>query len=248
MSMGTRRESLFDRAAAAIPEVEAELRVPLDERAAAFFDVDNTMLRGASIFALARGLAARHFFSGTDMAGFAWKIFDEYLIGKLWPGTLALAQTHLDAGQRVWLVTATPLELADVIANRLGLTGALGTVSEVRDGRYTGRLLGQPMHGPAKAAAVRELAIREGLELERCAAYSDSANDIPLLSMVGTPTAINPDHGLRTHARTQGWPVHDYRRQRRTWRVTAPGVAAAGLAAGVGIGLAVSRQRPEDPR
>jgi HAD superfamily hydrolase (TIGR01490 family) len=288
MSMGTRRESLFDRAAGAIPEVEAELVVPVDARAAAFFDVDNTMLRGASVFALARGLAARHFFSRSDLAGFAWKqakfavggkenrsdmaaatqaalgfvagrevaelvdlveeIFDEYLIGKLWPGTLALAQTHLDAGQRVWLVTATPIELADVIAHRLGLTGALGTVSEVSEGRYIGRLLGHPMHGPAKATAVRELAIREGLELERCAAYSDSANDIPLLSMVGRPTAINPDHALRTHARTQGWPVHDYRRRRRTWRVTAPGVAAAGLAAGVGIGLAVSRQRPEVPR
>ena len=52
-----------------------------------------------------------------------------------------LAQQHLDAGQRVWLVTATPVELASIIAHRLGLTGALGTVAEVVDGKYTGRLV-----------------------------------------------------------------------------------------------------------
>lgn len=281
------REPWFDPAAPAVPEVEAELQVPIDPRAAAFFDVDNTMLRGASLYHLARGLAARDFFSPTDLAGFAWKqarfqiggkenradmaaateaalgfvagrqvaelaelvedIFDESLSARLWPGTLALAQSHLDAGQRVWLVTATPVELAEVIAHRLGLTGALGTVSEVADGRYTGRLLGAPMHGPNKAVAVRSLAIREGLDLERCSAYSDSANDIPLLSMVGAATAVNPDRALREHARSHGWPIHDYRRRRRAWRVTAPGVAT-GVAVGVGIGIAVARQRSADER
>ena len=112
---------------------------------------------------------------------------------KIWPGTRALAQTHLDAGQRVWLVTATPVELADVIARRLGLTGALGTVAEHVDGVYTGQLVGEPLHGQAKAEAVRALAEREGLDLRAASAYSDSANDIPMLSLVGHPCAINPD-------------------------------------------------------
>ena len=71
---------------------------------------------------------------------------------KVWPGTRALAQMHLDAGQRVWLVTATPVEVATVIAKRLGLTGALGTVAETEDGVYTGRLVGEILHGEAKAA------------------------------------------------------------------------------------------------
>ena len=70
---------------------------------------------------------------------------------RIWPGTRALAQMHLDQGQRVWLVTAAPVEIARIIAGRLGLTGAMGTVSEHVDGVYTGRLVGDMLHGPAKA-------------------------------------------------------------------------------------------------
>ena len=84
---------------------------------------------------------------------------------RIWPGTRALAQLHLDQGQRVWLVTAAPIEIARIIARRLGLTGALGTVAEHVDGVYTGRLVGDLLHGPAKAEAVKALAAREGLDL-----------------------------------------------------------------------------------
>ena len=70
---------------------------------------------------------------------------------RIWPGTRALAQLHLEEGQRVWLVTAAPIEIAQVIARRLGLTGALGTVAEHENGVYTGRLVGDMLHGPAKA-------------------------------------------------------------------------------------------------
>ena len=121
------------------------------------------------------------------------EIYDEYMAERIWPGTRALAQAHLDAGQKVWLVTAAPVETATIIARRLGLTGALGTVAESVGGVYTGKLVGEPLHGPAKAEAVRALAAAEGLDLSRCAAYSDSANDIPMLSLVGHPYAINPD-------------------------------------------------------
>ena len=81
---------------------------------------------------------------------------------RIWPGTRALAQMHLDQGQRVWLVTAAPVEIARTIARRLGLTGALGTVAEHVDGVYTGRLVGDMLHGPAKAVAVLALAEQEG--------------------------------------------------------------------------------------
>ena len=125
------------------------------------------------------------------------EIYDDLMAGRIWPGTRALAQIHLDNGQRVWLVTAAPVELARLISQRLGLTGALGTVAEVRDGVYTGRLVGEPLHGPAKAEAIRALAEREGLDLSRCSAYSDSANDIHMLSIVGHPVAVNPDGELQ---------------------------------------------------
>ena len=132
--------------------------------------------------------AALAFVAGREVAEIVRlgeEIYDELMADRIWGPTRALAQQHLDAGQRVWLVTATPVELASIIARRLGLTGALGTVAEVEDGRYTGRLVGEPLHGPAKAEAVRALAEREGLDLSRCTAYSDSTNDLPMLSPVG---------------------------------------------------------------
>ena len=151
---------------------------------------------------------------------------------RIWSGTRALAQLHLDAGQRVWLVTATPVELARIIAKRLGLTGALGTVAEVENGLYTGRLVGEPLHGPAKAEAVRALAEREGLDLARCTAYSDSVNDVPMLSAVGTGVAINPDTGLREAARENGWEIRDFRTGRKAAKVGVPATAGTGLLVG----------------
>lgn len=267
----------------AAPEVEQALRVPPDLTAGAFFDVDNTIMRGASIFHLARGLYRRKFFTLRDIAGFAWRqaqfivvgenlghvdeiqqralsfvaghsvaelrgvgeeIFDEIMATKIWPGTHALARMHLDAGQRVWLVTATPVEVAEVIARRLELTGALGTVAEHVDGVYTGRLVGRPMHGAAKAEAVRALAEQEGLDLGRCAAYSDSANDVPLLSLVGHPCAINPDKSLRARAGREGWRIRDYRTGRKAAKVGLPVAAVVGAVAGAVVGAgAVNRRR-----
>jgi hypothetical protein len=162
---------------------------------------------------------------------------------RIWSGTRALAQQHLDSGQRVWLVTATPVELAAIIARRLGLTGALGTVAEVVDGRYTGRLVGDMLHGPAKAEAIRSLADREGLDLARCTAYSDSVNDVPMLSLVGRAVAVNPDPDLKKHAREQEWEIRDYRVARKAARIGVP--AAAGLGAvtgGVVAGVAFRRR------
>ncbi len=270
------------RASAAAAEVEGALQVPADPHAAAFFDVDNTVVQGASIFHLARGLYRRDFFSARDIGRFAWQqarfrvvgredmgsvhdaretalsfaaghtvaeltaigeeVFDEVMATKVWPGTRALAQMHLDAGQRVWLVTATPVEVATVIARRLGLTGALGTVAETEDGVYTGRLVGDILHGPAKAEAVSALAEREGLDLAACSAYSDSANDIPLLSLVGHPCAINPDARLRAHAREHGWRVRDYRTGRKAVKVGVPTAAAMGALAGA-MAAAAARRR-----
>jgi HAD superfamily hydrolase (TIGR01490 family) len=182
--------------------------------------------------------------SVADIVAYGEEIYDELMAERIWSGTRALAQTHLDAGQRVWLVTATPVELARIIAKRLGLTGALGTVAEVEDGLYTGRLVGEPLHGPSKAEAVKALAEREGLDLSRCTAYSDSSNDIPMLSCVGRAVAINPDTGLRTAARANGWEVRDFRTGRKAAKVGVPATAGTGLAvAAVLGGLELHRRR-----
>jgi HAD superfamily hydrolase (TIGR01490 family) len=283
------RAVLAGTAAAAAAEVEAALTVPPDPTAAAFFDVDNTVMMGASIYHFARGLAARRYFTTRDLAAFAWQqvkfrvggkesrdgmieareaalafvagkavdeivtlgedIYDDLMAERIWSGTRALAQMHLDAGQRVWLVTATPVELASIIARKLGLTGALGTVSEVQDGYYTGHLVGEPLHGPAKAEAVRALAEREGLDLARCTAYSDSVNDLPMLSLVGRAVAINPDSGLKLEARSRGWEIRDFRTGRKAARIGVPTALGAGaVIGGVLAGLAVRRRVGERPR
>jgi HAD superfamily hydrolase (TIGR01490 family) len=175
------------------------------------------------------------------------EIYDELMADRIWAGTRGLAQQHLDAGQRVWLVTATPVELASIIAHRLGLTGALGTVAEVVDGQYTGRLVGELMHGPAKAEAVLALAEREGLDLSRCTAYSDSANDLPMLSLTGTAVAVNPDTELRAIARARGWTIRDYRTGRKAAKIGVPTVAAAALTGGVVGGAIALRRRDKLP-
>ncbi len=135
-------------------------------------------------------------------------------------------------------MTAAPVEIARLIADRLGLTGALGTVAETVDGYYTGRLVGDLLHGAAKADAVRVLAAEEQLDLSRCSAYSDSANDVPMLSLVGTPYAINPDRRLRAHARKRGWRIRDFRRARRAARAGLVAAALAGAVGGAGAAAA----------
>ena len=84
----------------------------------------------------------------SELNEFIDEIIDEILLNKLWPGTLKMAQAHISMGQEVWLVTASPNELADKLAKRVGLTGGIGTRAEVVDGIYTGRLDGSPLHEP----------------------------------------------------------------------------------------------------
>lgn len=251
-----------------------------DARAAAFFDLDNTVIQGAALFHLAKGLYRRGFFptrmilrglwlqayfrivgkenaghvqvardsalsfiaghTVADLADAGDEIYEESIRQRIWPGTRALAQLHLDAGQQVWLVTAAPLEVATIIAERMGLTGALATMPESVDGIYTGRLQGDLLHGEAKAAAVRQLAVDQQLDLERCFAYSDSANDLPMLSLVGHPCAVNPDRRLSRHAQESDWQIREFRTHRRAVRLGllgagATGAAAAALVAGQGL-------------
>lgn len=266
------RSVLAGQAAAAAAEVENAMAPEPDLEAAAFFDVDNTIMQGASIFHLAKGLHRRKFFTTGDIVKGMWQqayfrvagvedpehiakarakglsfieghtvteleevgeeIFDENMAHKIWPGTRALAQQHLDRGQRVWLVTAAPVEIANTIARRLGLTGALGTVSEHVDGVYTGQLVGEMLHGEGKAVAVNAIAEQEGLDLSRCYAYSDSHNDLPMLTLVGHPCAVNPDKRLRAYAKAQGWQIRDYRTGRKVAVAGGKAAFAAGAAGG----------------
>ncbi len=219
-------------------------------RVAAFFDVDNTVIRGASAFHIARGLRQRGYFRWRDILRFAWEqlkynvfgesheqirdvrnealsiikgwsvaemaaigeeIYDEVLALRIFPGTKALIDEHRAQGHDVWFVTASPVEVGRTIARRLGATGALGTIAEHEGGYYTGRLVGEMLHGAAKAVAVGELATQNKYALDQSFAYGDSMNDVHMLRTVGHPCAINPDRRLRSYAKSEDWPVKDFR-------------------------------------
>lgn len=215
-------------------------------RAIAFFDVDNTLLRGASLYHVGVEAWQQRFISARDILSFGWKqarfvavgenqthldqvreralevvvghrrdelirlcreIFDTRLTQRLWPETVAVANGHLAAGREVWLVTATVQEVADVISERLGFTGAVGTVLEAVEGIFTGRLIAGVCHGSRKAEAADVQATKSGVDLAECWAYSDSHNDIPLLNLVGHPVVVNPDAILRRYAVARHWPI-----------------------------------------
>ena len=245
--------------------------IPQDTEAAAFFDVDNTLIQGSSLILLAQGLFKKRFITLSELAPALRKqiryrvsgsenaddiaegreqalaivkgksvaelkqacreIVDNRMLEKSYADTIELAAMHLAAGQQVWLVSATPVQIGQALAETLGFTGALGTVAEEKDGKFTGRLVGDILHGPGKKHAVAALAALQQLDLSKCTAYSDSINDLPMLEMVGSPVAINPDRALRKHAKAQGWAVRDYRSVRRVVRagVVPAALAAAGL-------------------
>lgn len=236
-------------------------------RRAAFFDVDNTLVRGSTIYFLGRGMYQRGFFTKADISRFvlanlrfrltgtekqdeinrfqksaqdfigghnvseiksvAQEIYDEYVSPSLWEGTIDIAKEHLNDGVEVWLVTAAPEDMAKLIAERLGFTGALGSKAAIVDGHYTGEMNGPLLHGKEKAEAIRQIAKERGFILEDCFGYSDSHNDLPLLQTVGHPSAINPDAILRIRALKENWPIHDFRRMRFINRLLGPLVSRA---------------------
>ncbi len=277
-------EAAAEQATSIDPDDQTEVEPTGTPGAAAFFDIDNTVMHGSSMFHFARGAASHGLIDGGDIARFAIaqlrfsllggenmdemaeaveaglsfvkgrsiseivglgeEVFDDTISDKMWTGTISLAQKHLDAGEPVWLVSATPVEIGKILAERLGFTGALGTVAETVDGHYTGHLVGYPLHGQSKAEAVRALARRENYILSECWAYSDSANDLPMLTTVGHPVAVNPDSDLKEQARDNSWPIYNFRGKRTAKRAGVSAAVFAGLvAAGTAAGVAAGRRR-----
>jgi HAD superfamily hydrolase (TIGR01490 family) len=214
-------------------------------RAAAFFDLDRTLLRRSSTLALAsafrrhgvitRAQAAKAAFwqllfvaRGTSkervraaseeglmllrgytperMQVLVAESLETVLRPLVYAEPLRLLERHRDRGEPSYIVSAALQEVVDAIARDLGFDGALGTICEVRDGAYTGRSI-RSLHGENKAAAVRELAGAEGIDLTASTAYSDSHTDLPFLEVVGNPVAVNPDRELRRVAAARGWTM-----------------------------------------
>lgn len=169
------------------------------------------------------------------------EIAEERILPRVYEGITKVIDQHRGNGDLTYLCTASPIELAELIASSLDMTGALGTEAEVsRDGRYTGRLGPQGiLHGEAKAIAVRALAEQRDIDLAESYAYSDSINDLPLLELVGHPIVVNPDLDLKRAARQRGWPAYELRTRRP---LLLFGIPSAFVAIGLfGGGAAVGR-------
>jgi HAD superfamily hydrolase (TIGR01490 family) len=246
------------------------LRRP-DERGAAFFDLDRTLIEGSSAFQFGRAAYRAGLVNRRRLLADAWenvlfrlrgstdagtdalrerlgellegvrvrdlqRLAPDVLAGvlpRLYPQMLELAYSHQDAGRPIVICTAASQEMADLMAVVLTFDGAVGSVSEVVDGHYTGRPGGPFTYREGKAQAIRELAEREGIDLAASWGYSDSESDLPMLRAVGHPVAVNPDAELARVAREEGWEVLRFDRLGRRLRV---GAAALGAMAVGGIG------------
>lgn len=124
---------------------------------------------------------------------------------KINPQVLSKIHDHHRAGHDTWLLTDAPIEIATTLAHKIGMTGALGTKSEILEGTYSGRLDGELLKGSHKAQAAKELAAIRSYDLMQSFAYSDSLNDLPLLASVGTPYVVNPNSDLARIARKNAW-------------------------------------------
>src|ERR671914_216387 len=229
------------------------------DRAAAFFDLDKTLIEGSSALHFASAAYRAGMLSRRQLARDAWsnvrfrlrgstdeateelkqrvlgaiagqRVVDLARLGPdvlagilplLYREVLREAYAHQDAGRCAYIVTAASQELADVLASVLVLDGGVGMRSEVVDGVYTGRAAGPFTYREGKAEAIRELAEREGIDLGRSYAYSDSESDLPMLRVVGHPVAVNPDTTLQRVAKEEGWDVVRLERLGRRLKVVA---------------------------
>ncbi|MFP5297941.1 MAG: HAD family hydrolase [Actinomycetota bacterium] len=169
------------------------------------------------------------------------EVLEEVISPIIYAEALELMFEHREAGRMIVIVSSSPVEIVEPLADMLRVDRFIATRPTVEDGKYTGEL-DFYAYGPHKATAIEELAAEEGIELERSYAYSDSVTDLPMLEAVGHPVAVNPDKELRRIAMENEWKIEWFRKpvtlRSRLPNVRPPNmsaaqkvVAAAGIAA-----------------
>lgn len=122
----------------------------------------------------------------------------------------AIAQRRA-AGDRLVLLTSSSTYLSQAVTQDLGLDDFLCTRFEVdAQGCFTGRAVEPVCFGGGKVRLATRYVAEHGGNLSRCAFYSDSFSDLPMLEAVGEPVVVTPDPRLRRHARARGWPIMDW--------------------------------------
>ena len=139
------------------------------------------------------------------------ELFDTVLRPSIFPGAYELIDKSRQLGLRQVLVTGALDLTVRPLAKHLKIDHYVTNRLEFVDGYATGRLLPPVMAAATKASWMRIYAEKENLNLSDCYAYSDSMSDLPMLSVVGHPTAVNPDIRLRGTAQQHDWPILDLR-------------------------------------
>jgi HAD superfamily hydrolase (TIGR01490 family) len=129
------------------------------------------------------------------------------------PGALRAVEEHRKRGDRLVLLTSSPIYLSELVARELKLDAMLCNRFEVNEeGLHTGRTVGVLCYGPGKLSHAKSFAERGGVGLANCAFYTDSYSDLPVLEAVGRPVAVNPDRRLKRTAVQRGWELVDWGR------------------------------------
>lgn len=141
----------------------------------------------------------------------AQDMFEDLIKPAIFPRSQDLIDEARRAGCRVVLVTGALDFTMQPLARHLGADDLLANKMQFVGGVATGKVIPPIIEGANKANVIREYCEKHGLSLMHCHAYSDSASDYAMLTVVGRPTAVNPDLRLRALARSYNWPVLDLR-------------------------------------
>jgi fatty acyl-CoA reductase len=139
------------------------------------------------------------------------KYFSEKLYNCIFSSAKRCIQLHKQQGHQIIFVSGSLDFIVEPLADYLGADRVLSTSLVIEKGCYTGKIANINLIGRQKANAIQNLAITLKIDLCSSYAYGDSVSDIPMLSAVGNPVAINPDHSLTRTAIKKGWPIDFWR-------------------------------------
>ncbi len=205
-------------------------------RVAAIFDVDHTLVQGASerlFFAylvrrkklnLLRALLflgrlslhpGQRFqdksylkgFEVQEILGLARECYREAIVPRLSPVGLACVREHQARGHEIILLTGSLSFLVEPLREELGAGHLIATQLATNGHRFTGAIQGLHPRGPNKLVLLRQLSSEQGIDLFSSYAYGDHIADLTLLQHIGHPVAVNPDRRLKWLARRQQWPI-----------------------------------------
>ncbi len=204
----------------------------------------NVERRGHDVDELMRiGVAAQGGRSIDELDRWAKRVFSKKIAGKLYPDARVLIDAHKRMGHTVVVASSATAPQIKPTADDLGIRNIVCTEMEASDGVLTGALSGPIRWGKGKADGIKEFAKANKVVLKESYAYSNGAEDVPFLSAVGHPVALNADAELVEIARQKKWPIARLNKPPSTTPVdvvrsaAAIGVFAGSIVGAAGLGL-----------